>query len=113
METEEKSLNLEDIKKSIEEETGIMLYFWGEKCNVCHALKPKLFESFEKNFPKIKKISVDISENGDIAASFGVFSIPTAIIFLRGKEFARVSRNVSIPALIEQIKRPYEILTSD
>ncbi|MCF6201979.1 MAG: thioredoxin family protein [Hydrogenimonas sp.] len=100
------------LKKTIAFKPGVMLYFWGEHCNVCHALKPKLFEAFEKNFAKIDKIAIDIKKHPEIAAQFGVFSVPTAIIFLDGKEFSRVSRNVSIPALVEQIKRPYEILIS-
>jgi len=106
-----KNISLNDIQNMIENEMGVMLYFWGEHCNVCHALQPKLFKSFEENFPAIKPITIDVAEHANIAAHFGVFSIPTAIIFLDGKEFARVSRNVSIPALISQIQRPYEILT--
>ncbi|WP_457593639.1 thioredoxin family protein [Hydrogenimonas sp.] len=102
----------EEISNLIETKTGLMLYFRGENCNVCHALQPKLFDAFETNFPKIEKIAVDVKKNPQIAAGFGVFSIPTAIIFLDGREFARVSRNVSIPALVEQIRRPYEILTA-
>ncbi|WP_201352997.1 thioredoxin family protein [Hydrogenimonas urashimensis] len=105
-------MRIESIGEKIHNQTGVMLYFWGEHCNVCHALQPKLFEAFDKNFPKIEKITIDVGEHADIAAHFGVFSIPTAIVFLDGKEFARVSRNVSIPALVEQIRRPYEILLS-
>jgi len=106
-----KNLSLNNIQNMIENEVGVMLYFWGKHCNVCHALQPKLFKSFEENFPTIKSVTIDVAEHTNIAAHFGVFSIPTAIIFLDGKEFARVSRNVSIPALVSQIKRPYEILT--
>jgi len=105
-------MTLDHIQNLIQTETGLMLYFWGEHCNVCHALQPKLFAAFDENFPKIEKVTVDVGAHTDIAAHFGVFSIPTAVIFLDGKEFARISRNVSIPALVEQIRRPYEILTS-
>ncbi|BDY12123.1 thioredoxin family protein [Hydrogenimonas cancrithermarum] len=105
-------MNLETVENLIHHEPGVLLYFWGEHCNVCHALQPKLFEAFDQNFPKIEKIAIDVGEHADIAAHFGVFSIPTAIVFLGGKEFARVSRNVSIPALVERIERPYSILLS-
>ncbi len=105
-------MDTETIEETIQSRPGVLLYFWGEKCNVCHALKPKLFEAFRENFPKIEPIEVDIAKHADIAAHFGVFSIPTTIVFLDGKEFARVSRNVSIPALVERIRRPYELLTS-
>ncbi|WP_300368746.1 thioredoxin family protein [Hydrogenimonas sp.] len=105
-------MTIETIQEIIRSKPGILLYFWGEHCNVCHALQPKLFEAFETNFPKIEKIAIDVGEDADIAANFGVFSIPTAIIFLDGKEFERVSRNVSIPALVEKIRRPYDIFFS-
>jgi thioredoxin-like negative regulator of GroEL len=102
-------MNLETVKRTIETEPAVMLYFRGDRCNVCHALQPKLFEAFDKHFPKVEKLTVDVAEHADIAAHFGVFSIPTAIVFLDGKEFEQVSRNVSIPALVEKIKRPYEL----
>ncbi|BBG65591.1 thioredoxin [Hydrogenimonas sp.] len=105
-------MQISDLKRRIENSPAIMLYFEGEQCNVCRALKPKLFEAFDKNFPKIEKVAVDVGGNSEVAAQFGVFSIPTAIIFLDSKEFARVGRNVSIAALVEQIKRPYEMMFS-
>ncbi len=105
-------MTLEKIQNTITQKPAVLLYFWGEHCNVCHALQPKLFEAFEKHFPKFEKITVDVGEHADVAAGFGVFSIPTAIVFLDGREFARVSRNVSIPALVQQIERPYFMLFS-
>ncbi len=105
-------MNSDTIRQEITKKPGVLLYFRGERCNVCHALQPKLFQAFDDHFPRIEKITVDVAEHADIAASFGVFSIPTAIVFLDGKEFERVSRNVSIPALVEKIRRPYEILFS-
>ena len=103
---------LSDVKRAIENEVGVMLYFWKEHCNVCYSLQPKLFKSFKENFPAIKPITINIATHTNIATHFGVFSIPIAIIFLDKKEFARVGRNVSILALVNQIQRPYEMLTS-
>jgi thiol-disulfide isomerase/thioredoxin len=105
-------MTLEEIKEIIDKEDGVMLYFWGDNCAVCDALKPKLIESFKENFPKIKQIFIDAKNNTDIAAHFSVFSIPTTIVFLAGKEFAREGRAMSIGALVEKIKRPYDIMTS-
>ncbi len=103
---------MKEIETLIAQKPAVLLYFWGEHCNVCHALQPKLFEAFETHFPKIEKMTVDVGKHADIAAHFGVFSIPTAIVFLDGREFARVSRNVSIPAFVEKIRRPYDMLFS-
>ncbi len=105
-------MNLEEIKETIEKSDGVMLYFWGESCAVCDALKPKIRELFEQKFPKIKQIYIDAKSNQDIAAHFHVFSIPTTIVFLAGKEFAREGRAMSIAALEEKIHRPYNMMIS-
>ncbi len=106
-------MTLEEIEEAIREEPGVLLYFSGENCNVCHALRPKYRELFEREFPTIRQIHLDAHENPEIAARFQVFSVPTAIVFLGGREFAREGRAVSLHALYEKLRRPYEILTSD
>ncbi len=105
-------MTLEEIKQKIDSCDGVMLYFWGDNCAVCDALKPKISTAFKENFPKIEQIFIDAKNQTDIAAAFSVFSIPTTIVFLAGKEFAREGRAVSVSALVEKIKRPYEIMTS-
>ena len=105
-------MNLEEIKNKIASIDGVMIHFWGDNCAVCDALKPKIKEAFEENFPKIEQIYIDAKNNQDIAANFSVFSIPTTIVFLDGKEFAREGRAMSVSGLVEKIKRPYEIMFS-
>jgi len=80
---------IENINKTIQENIAVMVYFSAPTCNVCHALKPKLLEELDANFPAFKVESVDISTEEDIAPHFGVFAIPTVLIFLDGKEFLR------------------------
>lgn len=103
---------IENIEKTIKENLCVMVYFSAPTCNVCHALKPKLLEALDKNFDGFKVESVDISVEEDIAPHFGVFSIPTVLIFLDGKEFLRKSRHMSVDEVVNAIKRPYEIMTS-
>ena len=105
-------MTLEDINEIIEKSDGVMLYFWGDNCSVCDVLKPKISEAFKENFPKIEQIFIDAKNQLDIAAAFGVFSIPTTIVFLAGKEFAREGRALSVASLVEKIKRPYDIMNS-
>ena len=102
-------MKLEEILKEIEENEAVMLYFWGENCNVCDALKPKIKSLLDKEFPKIKQLYINAKKNPQIASHFSVFSIPTTIIFLDKKEFIREGRNLSIMEFKEKLKRPYEI----
>ena len=103
---------ISNIQKTIDENLAVMVYFSAPTCNVCHALKPKLLEALESNFKEFKVESIDISVEEDIAPHFGVYAIPTVLIFLDGKEFVRKSRNMSVHELLEEISRPYEIMTS-
>ena len=103
---------IDDINKIIKENLAVMVYFSAPTCNVCHALKPKLLEALESNFKEFEVVSVDISIQEDIAPHFGVFAIPTVLVFLDGKEFLRKSRHMSVDEVVREIKRPYEIMTS-
>ena len=104
--------SIENINNTIKENLAVMVYFSAPTCNVCHALKPKLMEALDVNFKDFKVESVDISVEEDIAPHFGVFAIPTILVFLDGQEFLRKSRNMSVSEVIAEIKRPYEIMTS-
>ena len=103
---------IENIEQTIKENVAVMVYFSAPTCNVCHALKPKLLSELEHNFSKFKIESVDISVEEDIAPHFNVYAIPTVLIFLDGKEFVRKSRHMSVHEVMDEIKRPYEIMTS-
>ncbi len=102
-------MNLEELRNKIKNSSGVMLYFWGDNCAVCDALKPKIKELFDTEFIKIEQIYINAKDNPDIAAAFNVFSIPTTIVFIDSKEFIREGRNLSIMDLKNKIKRPYEI----
>ena len=103
---------IQNIQQSIKENLAVMVYFSAPSCNVCHALKPKLLEALDANFKEFKVESVDISVEEDIAPHFGVFAIPTVLVYLDGKEFLRKSRHMSVDEVIREIKRPYDIMTS-
>ncbi|WP_415396807.1 thioredoxin family protein [Sulfurimonas sp. CS5] len=103
---------IENINNTIKENMAVMVYFSAPSCNVCHALKPKLLDALNANFPDFKVESVDISQSEEIAPHFNVFAIPTILIYLDGKEFFRKSRNMSVDEVIREIRRPYEIMTS-
>ena len=104
-------MNLEDLKSTIAEEVGVLLYFSGENCNVCHALRPKFKSAFDEHFPLLKQIYLDAHENPEISAHYQVFSVPTMIVFMDGREFAREGRAVSLHQLVGKLERPYSMMT--
>ena len=105
-------MDLETIENIIKEKPAVALYFSAPTCNVCHALKPKLFAALEENFKELEIISIDVSEDQAIAAHYSVFAIPTLLVFLDGREFLRKSRHMSVDEVVAEIARPYEIMFS-
>lgn len=103
---------IQDIEKTLNDNLAVMLYFSAPTCNVCHALKPKLFEAIEHNFQEFKIVTIDVSQEQEVAAHYNVFAIPTLLLFLDGKEFLRKSRHMSVDEVVREIQRPYEIMLS-
>lgn len=101
---------IESVQNIINEKPAVMLYFSAPTCNVCHALKPKLLDALDTDFKEVEVISIDISQTQDIPAHFGVFAIPTVLIFLEGREFIRKSRHMSIDGIMSELSRPYEMM---
>jgi len=80
---------------------GFLLYFSGENCNVCHALRPKFKDLFDSKFPKIKQIYLDAHQNPQISAHFRVFSVPTMLVFLDGRDLFKRGKSCK-PASIRR-----------
>ncbi|SFV54492.1 thioredoxin-like [hydrothermal vent metagenome] len=104
-------MTLNALENSIKEEVGVLLYFSGEHCSVCHALRPKFKLLFDTKFPKMKQIYLDAQEYSALSSHFQVLSLPTIILFLDGREFRREGRLVSLYQLEETLTRPYKMLT--
>lgn len=100
-------MQIEELKQTIQNEDAVMVYFSGEFCGVCKVLQPKIKEAFEKEFPKIKQVYISADEYKQTAIEFGVFAVPTIIVYLDGKEFAKKSRNLSVSGFVDELQRPY------
>ena len=100
-------MQIEELKESINNNDSVMVYFSGKFCGVCKILQLKIQDAFNKNFPKIKQIYIDSDNFKQTAIEFGVFAVPTIIVYFDKKEFARKSRNLSVQGFIDELQRPY------
>lgn len=86
----------------------VMLYLSTPDCSVCKVLKPKV-EELVQEFPEIALRYVDIEKNEAAKGRFSVFTIPTILMFINGREFIREVRYISIDDLREKIGRYFEL----
>ena len=94
----------------IQSHTMCVAYFTGPDCAVCKALKPKLVELLARRFPEIAFGEVDCAASPALAASHSIFTIPTLVLFIQGKESLRRSRSFAPAALALELERPYSML---
>jgi len=59
--------------------------FWAEWCGPCRALSPLVDQVAEENQGKIKVFKMNVDENPNTPAQFGVRGIPTLILVKGGK----------------------------
>ena len=102
-------MNIQDIEKQIQTNDAVMIYFSGNNCGVCTALKPKIESSFTNHFPKIKQLYINAHDFPQIAAHFSIFTIPSLLVYFDKKETKRESRHISVDQLMQSTKRPYEL----
>ncbi len=89
--------------------SGAVVYFSTPQCNVCKVLKPKLMSLLDEKFPKMKFGYVDCEASKELAVQNRIFTVPTILFFIDGKEFIRKSRNVNLYEVTEELDRPYSL----
>lgn len=81
-----------------------LLFFTGNDCGVCNALKPKLEKYIKDAFPQILFKEINIQENPGESGKFLVFTIPALILLINGREYTRFVRTFSIKEVQEKLQ---------
>ncbi|WP_185984039.1 thioredoxin [Aureimonas mangrovi] len=63
----------------------VVVDFWAEWCGPCKMIAPSL-EEISQEMPNVDVVKINIDENPDLAAQFGVRSIPTLMLFKDGQQ---------------------------
>ena len=69
--------------------------FWAPWCGPCRSQAP-ILEQFAAKHTKVTVLKVNTDENGDLAAHYGIMSIPTIMVF---KDGALINRTVGVQSL--------------
>lgn len=70
-------------KEVVQSEKPVLIDFYADWCGPCKMLSPIVQQISEEN-PSIKVVKVNVDEEGELAARFGVMSIPTLVVMKNG-----------------------------
>jgi thioredoxin 1 len=91
----------ENFESLLAGDTPLLLDFYADWCGPCRMLSP-IIEQIAAEHPEITVGKVNVDEEGELAAAFGVVSIPMLAVLKSGK-VAATSVGVRPKAEIEQM----------
>lgn len=73
----------------LKSELPVFVDFWAEWCGPCRMVGPAIEQLAQTMVGKVKFAKLNVDENREIAAKYGIQSIPSLILFRHGNEIAR------------------------
>lgn len=86
-------------------EKAVLVDFFATWCGPCKMLSPVLEGVAEKMKDRVTIVKVDVDRSPDLAAKFGVMSVPTMIMFKNGRQVDAFSGYMPEANLMANIER--------
>ena len=83
-----KEVNQTEFDELLNSGKTLVCDFWASWCGPCRMLAP-VMEEVSEDFAEAEFVKVNVDENEELAARYGVMSIPFVAIFADGKMKAR------------------------
>ncbi|HMP28451.1 MAG TPA: thioredoxin [Saprospiraceae bacterium] len=93
----------------IQSETPVLIDFYADWCGPCKVLGPIVQQVKNEMGDAIKVVKIDVDANQAVASKLQVMSIPTMMIYKKGKQLWRVSGVQSKQAIIAKLNESIDV----
>ena len=72
------------VEEVMNSEKPVLVDFWASWCGPCRMVIP-VVEKIAEEYPEYKVVKINVDEEQELAAQFGVMSIPTLMVVKNGE----------------------------
>lgn len=96
----EKNFSAEVLRSNL----PVLVDFWAEWCGPCRMIGPVVEEVANEMEGKMKVVKINVDEAQELAAMHNVMSIPTLLLFHKGKILTQIVGAMPKESLLAKIK---------